>query len=76
MKSPPAGRFVHRAKPSYIGGILEMSNARFYGCWGALTAALRTGRPQSDIAGAEDALVLSQILLRGCLRAKLPPVGE
>jgi len=53
--TPATDLYLDRAKPSYIGGTLEMSNARYYGCWGALTAALRTGRPQSDIAGAEDA---------------------
>jgi Dimerisation domain len=53
--TPETDLYLDRAKPSYIGGILEMSNARYYGFWGALTAALRTGRPQSKIAGAEDA---------------------
>ena len=31
--------FLDRAKPSYIGGILEMANARLYGFWGSLTEA-------------------------------------
>ena len=29
--SPEAARFLDRAKPSYIGGIIEMFNARLYG---------------------------------------------
>ncbi len=54
--TPETDLYLDRAKPSYIGGILELSNSRFYGVWGALTAALRTGRPQySEIAGAGDA---------------------
>ncbi|MGQ0732153.1 MAG: methyltransferase [Acidobacteriota bacterium] len=41
--------FLDRGKPSYIGGILEMANARLYGFWGGLTEALRTGQPQNEI---------------------------
>ena len=35
--------FLDRAKPSYVGGLLEILNARLYGSWGSLTEALRTG---------------------------------
>lgn len=41
--------FLDRNKPSYIGGILEMANVRLYATWGALTQALRTGKPQSGM---------------------------
>jgi predicted O-methyltransferase YrrM len=41
--------FLDRASPAYIGGILEMANARLYGFWGDLTEALRTGKPQNEI---------------------------
>ncbi len=34
--------FLDRAKPSYVGGLLEMANARLYPFWGSLTEALRT----------------------------------
>jgi hypothetical protein len=30
-------------KPSYVGGVLEMANARLYSFWGSLTEALRIG---------------------------------
>lgn len=40
--------FLDRHKPSYVGGILEMANARLYGYWGNLTEALRTGQPQNE----------------------------
>ena len=40
--------FLDRAKPSYLGGILEMANARLYPFWGHLTDALRTGQPQNE----------------------------
>jgi hypothetical protein len=40
--------FLDRAKPTYIGGVLEMANSRLYGFWGSLTEALRTGRLQNE----------------------------
>ena len=39
---------MDRAKPSYIGGILEMAGARLYRFWGSLTEGLRTGQPQNE----------------------------
>lgn len=47
---PEADAFLDRKKPSYVGGILEMANARLYGFWGSLTEALRTGKPQNEAA--------------------------
>jgi SAM-dependent methyltransferase len=47
-------RFLDRAKPSYVGGILEMLNARLYRFWGSLTEALRTGKPQNEAKTGED----------------------
>jgi precorrin-6B methylase 2 len=44
-----AAVFLDKASPAYLGGILEMSNARLYGFWGNLTEALRTGQPQSEV---------------------------
>ena len=35
--------------PAYIGGILEMANARLYRFWGDLTEALQTGQPQNEV---------------------------
>jgi hypothetical protein len=46
--------FLDRAKPSYVGGILEMANARLYGFWGSLTEGLRTGDPQNEAKRGED----------------------
>ena len=43
--------FLDRAKPSYVGGILEMANARLYPFWGSLTEGLRTGQPQNEAKG-------------------------
>jgi hypothetical protein len=46
--TPETDSFLDRAKPSYVGGVLEMANARLYGFWGHLTEALRTGQPQNE----------------------------
>jgi hypothetical protein len=40
--------FLDRDKPAYIGGILEMANARLYPFWASLTDALKTGEPQNE----------------------------
>jgi len=40
--------FLDRHKPSYVGGFLEMANARLYPFWGSLTEALKTGEPQNE----------------------------
>ncbi len=41
--------FLNKRSPSYIGGLLEMCNARLYRFWGDLTEALRTGQPQNEV---------------------------
>ena len=41
--------YLDKASPDYIGGALEMANARLYPFWGDLTEALRTGKPQNEI---------------------------
>ncbi|KFE69673.1 methyltransferase [Hyalangium minutum] len=46
--TPETGMFLVRTRPGYIGGMLEMANARLYGFWGSLTEALRTGQPQNE----------------------------
>jgi len=40
--------FLDKNKPSYIGGILEMSNNRLYPFWGDLEECLKTGKPQNE----------------------------
>ncbi len=46
--TPETDQFLDRNKPSYIGGMLEMTNDRLYPFWGSLTEALRTGEPQNE----------------------------
>lgn len=52
--TPETDLFLDRAKPSYIGGILEMANTRLYPFWGTLTEGLRTGRPQNEVKTGGD----------------------
>lgn len=46
--APDTQLFLDRASPHYIGGILEMANARLYQFWNDLTPALQTGQPQNE----------------------------
>jgi SAM-dependent methyltransferase len=45
--------YLDRNKPSYVGGMLEMMNARLYRFWGNLTEALVTGSPQNETQHGE-----------------------
>ncbi len=40
--------FLDKSQPAYLGGILEMANARLYPFWGSLTDGLKTGLPQNE----------------------------
>lgn len=40
--------FLDKNKPTYVGGILEMSNNRLYPFWNDLEEALKTGKPQNE----------------------------
>ena len=48
IRRPLPGSWSRRS-PQYIGGILEMANARLYRFWADLTPALKTGQPQNEI---------------------------
>lgn len=65
--------FLDRSKPTYIGGMLEMANARLYGFWGSLTEALHTGEPQNEVktggGGLFDALYADPARLENFLKA-------
>jgi predicted O-methyltransferase YrrM len=41
--------FLDKASPAYVGGMLEMSNARLYPFWADLTEALQTAKPQNEV---------------------------
>ena len=64
--------FLDAAKPSYVGGMLEMANARLFGFWGSLTEGLRTGAPQNEAKDGGDffeALYADPARLAGFARA-------
>jgi len=71
--SPEADFFLDRAKPSYIGGLLEMCSARLYSIWGSLTEGLRTGKQQNEaksgIGSPFAAIYANPDRLRGFLQA-------
>jgi hypothetical protein len=70
--TPETDLFLDRAKPSYIGGLLEMAAVRLYQIWGSLTEGLRTGLPQNEVKHAGDffaALYDDPERLRGFLSA-------
>jgi cyclopropane fatty-acyl-phospholipid synthase-like methyltransferase len=52
--TPATDLFLDRGKPSYLGGLLEMANARLYPFWGSLTEGLQTGAPQNEAKRGED----------------------
>jgi hypothetical protein len=47
--TPETARFLNRNAPEYVGGILEMANARLFPFWADLTEALKTGEPQNEV---------------------------
>jgi hypothetical protein len=71
--TPSTEYFLDKNKPTYVGGILEMANARLYGFWGNLTTALRTGQPQNEASqGGDDPFKIIYAdpeRLRGFLKA-------
>jgi hypothetical protein len=70
--TPSTDLFLDRAKPSYIGGMLEMMNARLFGFWNSLTEGLRTGEPQNEAKTGGDlfeALYADPERLRGFAKA-------
>jgi hypothetical protein len=70
--TPETALFLDKAKPSYMGGILEMANHRLYPFWGSLTTALRSGEAQNESKGGHDpfaAIYADPDRLREFLRA-------
>jgi hypothetical protein len=46
--SPATDLYLDRAKPTYVGGMLEMMSARLFRFWADLTEGLKTGQPQNE----------------------------
>jgi hypothetical protein len=48
FNTPATALYLDRRSPRYIGGILEMLNARLFKYWNDLPEGLRTGEPQNE----------------------------
>ena len=48
VNSPLSSLYLRKESPRYIGGALEMFNARLFKFWHDLPEALRTGQPQNE----------------------------
>ncbi len=51
--TPETDLFLDRKKPSYMGGIMEMSSERLFLNWGKLTESLKTGKSQTAPTGGD-----------------------
>ena len=51
-----SAHYLDRNSPRYIGGILEMLNARLFKFWHDLPDALRTGKPQNEIKHSQKSM--------------------
>lgn len=51
--TPATAAFLDEDKPSYVGDLLTYANDRLYPLWGSLTLALRTGKPQNELAAGD-----------------------
>jgi hypothetical protein len=52
--TPETDLFLDEAKPTYVGGVFQLSTERLYGFWGSLTEALRTGKPQNEMKDGDN----------------------
>jgi len=52
--TPDTDCYLDRAKPTYIGSLFQMWDARVYRFAGSLSEGLKTGKPQNEIKAGED----------------------
>src|SRR3954471_664057 len=52
--TPATDLFLDRHKPTYVGGLLEMGNARLYPFWVPLPGVRGTGEPQNEAKAGDD----------------------
>jgi len=53
FNTPATALYLDRNSPRYIGGILQMLNARLFKFWHDLPEALRSGKPQNETKHGE-----------------------
>lgn len=51
--APDCDRYLDRAKSTYLGASFEQYSRREYAMWGALTEALKSGKPRAEIEGKD-----------------------
>ena len=56
FNTPAGALYLDRNSPRYVGGILEMLNARLFKFWHDLPEALRTGRPQNEVKHSQKSI--------------------
>jgi precorrin-6B methylase 2 len=56
FNTPAGALYLDKSSPRYIGGILEMLNARLFRFWNDLPEALRTGQPQNETKHGDKAM--------------------
>ncbi|HRI11359.1 MAG TPA: methyltransferase [Verrucomicrobiota bacterium] len=49
FNTPASALYLDRNSPRYVGGVMEMLNARLFKFWHDLPEALRTGKPQNEV---------------------------
>jgi hypothetical protein len=54
--TPATAVYLDRNSPRYVGGIIEMLNARLFRFWHDLPEALRTGKPQNEIKHSQKSM--------------------
>ena len=54
--TPDSAAFLDKKQPSYVGGMLEMCNARLFRFWSDLGPALVTGKPQNEVKHSQKAM--------------------
>jgi SAM-dependent methyltransferase len=52
--TPATDLYLDRQKPTYVGGVIEMSSRRLFPAWGHLSEALRTGQQQNEAKSGGD----------------------
>lgn len=52
--TPLSDMYLDQNKPTYIGGLFEMAEARLYPFWSKLTDGLRSGEPQNEVRHGGD----------------------
>jgi len=56
FNTPLGAMYLDQKSPRYVGGILEMLNARLFKFWHDLPEALRSGRPQNEIKHSQKSM--------------------